>query len=467
MISNTICAQKYGKSIYAGAANLKKHVKEINDLNVFPIPDGDTGDNMLLTMIGGTNVLNDSFTSISQISAAISNGMLMGARGNSGVILSQFFDGISIGFKNVEEATVKDFENAFKKGVLKAYQSVSDPKEGTMLTVLREATDYASSLDNNSILDFFEAFIKEAKESLSRTPSLLPVLKEAGVVDSGGAGVIYIIDGMKQSIEGKEFNDVSFELNNTNDDINYDLFTENSELDFGYCTELLVRLQNSKVDINSFDVQSVISDLEKIGDSIVIVKNGSVLKVHVHTMTPYVVLQQLQLYGEFLKVKIENMSLQHNNVINDNKSDDELVLNIEKVKERKRIGIISVASGDGIKAAFLDAGVDIIVDGGQSMNPSTEAFIHAFEDVNAENIFVFPNNSNIILTAKQAKDIYKDSNIYVIETHNIGEGYACLAMYDSSIENMDDLKDIFNEARRLSKTIEVSKLLFRNKGKTK
>ena len=251
MISNTICAQKYGKSIYAGAANLKKHVKEINDLNVFPIPDGDTGDNMLLTMIGGTNVLNDSFTSISQISAAISNGMLMGARGNSGVILSQFFDGISIGFKNVEEATVKDFENAFKKGVLKAYQSVSDPKEGTMLTVLREATDYASSLDNNSILDFFEAFIKEAKESLSRTPSLLPVLKEAGVVDSGGAGVIYIIDGMKQSIEGKEFNDVSFELNNTNDDINYDLFTENSELDFGYCTELLVRLQNSKVDINS------------------------------------------------------------------------------------------------------------------------------------------------------------------------------------------------------------------------
>lgn len=455
MINNTICAQKFGKSVYAGAANLKKHVKEINDLNVFPIPDGDTGDNMLLTMIGGTSVLNDSFTSMAKISEAISNGMLMGARGNSGVILSQFFDGISKGFENIEEANVFDFANAFKNGVKKAYQSVSDPKEGTMLTVMREATEYASSVNNKTIIEFLESFIKEAKESLSRTPSLLPVLKEAGVVDSGGAGIIYIVDGMKQSLEGKEFSDEVLDLS-SNDEIDYDLFTEDSELEFGYCTELLVRLQNSKVDIDSFDVNSVIFDLEKIGNSIVIVKNGSVLKVHVHTMTPYIVLQQLQLYGEFLKVKIENMSLQHNNVIKEN---NDLVLNVEKENTKKKIGIISVASGDGIKAAFLDSGVDVIVDGGQSMNPSTEDFIHAFDSVNAENIFVFPNNSNIILTAKQAKDIYSKSNIYIIETHNIGEGYAALSMYDPTFEDMDDLQNTFIEAMLQSKTIEVTKCI--------
>jgi len=438
----------FARMINSGAANLKAHAKEINDLNVFPIPDGDTGDNMLMTMMGGVRHDDATSEALDEMSCRISSGMLLSARGNSGVILSQFFEGIKNGFSGLHSADPKEIGEAFRQGVKQAYASVMTPTEGTILTVVREATEYACRQNADTPEAFLNAFIDEAKKSLSKTPELLPVLKKAGVVDSGAAGLIYIVDGMMKAVIGEDIADLSG-MPETSQELDLDAFDEDSVLEFGYCTELLVRLQNAKTDIPSFDVGILSDYLQTIGDSIVTVRNGSLVKLHVHTMTPQKVLDFCQQYGEFLKVKIENMSLQHNNTVTEEKE-------TVPAKERQKYGVVAVACGDGLKETFRERGADVIVDGGQSMNPSAEDFIEAFDAVNADVIFVFPNNGNIILTAQQAAHLYEKSDVRVIESKTIGEGYASLAMLDPCSDDTDAIVEDLRMAMEGVVTAEIS-----------
>lgn len=448
MTKKTIDGQLYSRMLAGGARLLALHAREINDLNVFPIPDGDTGENMLLTLQGGADCIANS-ENVSETASKISDAMLLSARGNSGVILSQFFAGISNGLRNIKEADAAALGEAFRHGVEFAYQSVIKPTEGTILTVIREATDYACASGTESPIAFFDAFLEEARRSLGRTPELLPILKKAGVVDSGAAGLIYIIEGMRCALTGEEIKGGDLLIKKSEPTLDLDAFGEDSILEFGYCTELLLRLQNAKTDIDTFDVGVIISYLETVGDSIVAVKNGSIVKIHVHTMTPDKVLSFCQRYGEFLKVKIENMSLQHNNITSDKES--------PKAREHKKYGVIAVANGDGIKEAFLGMGADVIVDGGQSMNPSTEDFLRAFDEACADTVFVFPNNSNIILAAKQAASLYTDSNVRVLESKTIGEGYAALSMFDTEIGDMDEIMENCHMAMDGVLTAEISR----------
>ena len=438
----------FARMINSGAANLKAHAKEINDLNVFPIPDGDTGDNMLMTMMGGVHHDTSSYESLCEMADRVSSGMLLSARGNSGVILSQFFEGIKNGFTGLQTADTKEIGEAFRQGVKQAYSSVMTPTEGTILTVVREATEYACEQNTQTPEEFLNAFIDEAKRSLARTPELLPVLKKAGVVDSGAAGLIYIVDGMMRAVIGEDIADFA-EAVESAQQLDLDAFNEDSVLEFGYCTELLLRLQNAKTDIATFDVKVISDYLMTIGDSIVTVRNGSIVKLHVHTMTPQKVLDFCQQYGEFLKVKIENMSLQHNNTVTEEKE-------TYPTKERKEYGVVAVACGEGLKETFCERGADVIVDGGQSMNPSAEDFITAFDEVNADVIFVFPNNGNIILTAEQAAHLYDKSDVRVIESTTIGAGYASLAMLDTSSGDTDAIVEDLRMAMDGVITAEIS-----------
>lgn len=437
----------FARMINSGAANLKAHAQEINDLNVFPIPDGDTGDNMLLTIMGG--VYHDKVSeSLDVVADRISSGMLLSARGNSGVILSQFIEGIKNGFVGLKTADTTEIGKAFKQGVKQAYSSVMTPTEGTILTVIREATEHACEQNTTTPEAFLEAFIDEAKRSLARTPELLPVLKKAGVVDSGAAGLIYIVDGMMKAVIGEDVEDLGGVSEKTQE-LNLDAFDEDSVLEFGYCTELLLRLQNVKTDIPTFDVKIISNFLKTIGDSIVTVRNGSIVKLHIHTKKPQRVLDFCQQYGEFLKVKIENMSLQHNNTVISEKES-------KPKTERKKYGVVAVACGEGLKDTFRERGADVIVDGGQSMNPSAEDFISAFDEANADVIFVFPNNSNIILTAQQAAHLYKKSDVRVIESKTVGAGYASLAMLDTNLSDADAIVDDLTMAMDGVVTAEIS-----------
>lgn len=439
----------FARMINSGAANLKAHAEEINDLNVFPIPDGDTGDNMLMTMMGGVHKDFDC-DDLCQVADRISGGMLLSARGNSGVILSQFFAGIRLGFEGLHTADVAAIGKAFRDGVNQAYRSVMTPTEGTILTVIREATEYACGKNVETPEEFLDAFIEEAKRSLARTPELLPVLKKAGVVDSGAAGLIYIVDGMVRAVSGDDILELSSMAATSDAELDLNAFDENSVLEFGYCTELLLRLQNAKTDIPTFDVAVITDFLQTIGDSIVAVRNGSVVKLHVHTMTPDKVLAFCQQFGEFLKVKIENMSLQHNNTVAEEKK------TATPKTERKKYGVVAVASGSGVKQIFLDRGADVVVDGGQSMNPSAEDLIEAVEAVNADVIFLYPNNGNIVLTAEQAAKLYEGSDIRVIPSTTIGAGYASLSMLDYGSDDPDQIANELTEAMEGVVTAEIS-----------
>lgn len=444
----------YAKMIHAAAHSLKNQAKAVNDLNVFPIPDGDTGDNMLLTLQGGSNAVGEGADSIGETARRAADGMLISARGNSGVILSQFFDGIAYGLEGVATADIPALAKALKCGVDHAYNAVLEPTEGTILTVARCASDAASKSESETPDKLLVSFITEAKSTLEKTPDMLPVLKKAGVVDSGGAGLIYIMEGMLSALTGKaDFSALGeTSAKDSSSELDLSLFDENSVLEFGYCTELLLRLQNAKCDAENFEVSRITDYLGTIGDSLVAFKTGTIVKIHVHTMTPDKVLSFCQQFGEFLKVKIENMSLQHNNATLDIKEEE-----AEPVGERKEYGVVAVCSGEGVKNFFLERGADVIVNGGQSMNPSTEDFLNAFRQVNADTVIVFPNNSNIILTAKQAAEMYEDSDVRVIESRNIGDGFAALSMLCTDSGDTDAIVAELNEAMQGVVTAEVSK----------
>ncbi len=451
MATLKVNGELYKQLVIYGAANLRANYKVIDALNVFPVPDGDTGTNMRMTIEAGATAIKDANEeSVYEMSKKVSRGMLMGARGNSGVILSQFFRGIYKGFKDIKEASVKDFAKAFQSGVNQAYHAVLKPVEGTILTVAREASEKAFKTikKNDSLEKYFEIYLKEANASLQRTPELLPVLKEAGVVDSGGAGFICVIEGMQKYLLGEEIKDV--EVVTEQGTVNRGSFNAHSKLEFGYCTEFILQLQYAKVDIAKFDIKVISDYLETIGNSIVALQDEDIVKVHVHTMTPGKVFEHCQQYGEFITLKIENMQVQHNEgtVLENNdpaQCDCPECVEMRRSEERKKFAVVAVASGDGLVNIFKEMGVDYVVSGGQSMNPSAEDFVKGFDLLNAENIIVFPNNSNIVLTAQQAAKYYEQANIIVVPSKTLAQGYSALTMLDLSSGDADQIVEEIKE----------------------
>ena len=425
--TKTLDGITYAKMLRAGAAKLNEHVQEINNLNVFPIPDGDTGDNMFLTLLGGTDALKDAPADLGAASKMAADGMLLSARGNSGVILSQIFAGIAKGFEGIQQADLFAVGKALKSGIKCAYSAVMEPTEGTILTVYREAAEYACVCAGGSMEEMLSGFIEKGRKTLEKTPEMLCVLKKAGVVDSGGAGLLYIAEGMKKGLGGEPEGTAPGAFIPHSMNLDLDLFREDSVLEFGYCTECLLRLQSSKTDPESFDTDIITDYLKSIGNSVVCVKTGSIVKLHVHTMVPGEVMNFCQKYGEFLKVKVENMSLQHSDSVHANA--DALPQKLVPEKH-KRYGIVEVASGEGIKKAFAERGADFVIDGGAGMNPSTQDFLEAFGRILADVIFVFPNDPNVIMAARQAADFYKGADVKVIESRSVGEGYMALLMFD-------------------------------------
>ena len=425
-----IDANLYLNLIRGGAAALSSHRQAVNDLNVFPIPDGDTGDNMFMTIQAGCNAAGDS---LGDLAKAVASGMLMGARGNSGVILSRLFAGIAHGLAGIREADVKAFGKAMMAGVEESYQAVAEPVEGTILTVLREGV--AAAAGSKDLDEYFDLLVSAMDLSLEHTPELLDVLKKAGVVDSGGAGLLYIAEGMRDALHGKVVQTPD-EAAPAAQHVDLDAFTEDSVLEFGYCTEFLLRLQRSKVDLETFD-ETVLSDwLADNGDSLVFFRDGSIIKVHVHTRTPGDILNHCQLFGEFLTIKVENMTLQHH----ENHMDERFK------RGRKAFGVVAVASGAGLAGTFRELGADVVIEGGQTMNPPVKRFIEAFDAIDAGTIFVLPNNSNILLTARQAAEIYDKADIRVIPCKTLGAGYYALANMDMEAGDADAIEAALTEA---------------------
>ena len=449
-MATTIDAALFRSMISSGAASLKRRASEVNDLNVFPIPDGDTGDNMLLTILGGVNAgcgEEPGGASLAEAARSTADGMLLSARGNSGVILSQFFDGIAAGLDGLREASPAQLAGALEEGVRHAYGAVLEPVEGTILTVAKDAAAFAAAQGGRSPEQVLSDFVREAGLALARTPEQLAVLKKAGVVDSGGAGLLRIAEGMLEAAGGHP-SDSAVEppaLHAGASGLDVSRFTEDSVLEFGYCTELLLRLQNAKVDVPSFRVETITDYLRTVGESVVAFRTGSIVKIHVHTMTPGKVLAFCQQFGEFLTVKIENMSLQHNNLGA-----------AAPAKERRRFAVVAAASGEGIRQMFRDLGADAVVDGGQSMNPSAADFLEAFDEVCADTIFVLPNNGNVVLTARQAAKLYTKSDVRVIESRSIGEGHATLTMLDTDSGDADEIARQMSDAMQGVVTAAVS-----------
>lgn len=439
----TIDGKCFAKMLHGAAAMLSSHAGEVNDLNVFPVPDGDTGTNMAKTIEGGLSEISSLDTeSIGQLSDRFAHGALLGARGNSGVILSQIFAGIGEELSKHDTADAKILATAFECGIKKAYSAVLNPTEGTLLTVFRESTEYASANinENSTVEDFLRLHIEKARASLEHTKELLPVLAEADVVDSGGAGYLYIIIGMYEVLTGKMEN-VVYTSTDNEAKVNVDIskFGRDSKLEFGYCTEFLLRLMSDRTDPDSFDIQNILDVLGELGgESIVAYKTDDIIKVHVHTMTPGDILSRMQGFGEFLTVKIENMSLSHTSEVKP-----------QSVK-KKKISTIAVASGEGVCALFTEMGADRIISGGQTQNPSAQEFLDAFTTCNSENIIVLPNNKNVFLAAKQAAELYDGAKIHIVPTKNLMQGYGALSVINPGVS---DVEDIVNSAQRAAESV--------------
>ena len=407
--------------LVSGANNLQNHRDLVDKLNVFPVPDGDTGTNMSLTISYAmkelSKVQNDDIT---QIGKAVSKGSLMGARGNSGVILSQIIRGIAKSIEGKEKLSSEDLAKAFKNGSDTAYKAVIKPIEGTILTVVRESGEFAikASKKEHDILKFLEAVIKEANASLERTPELLKNLKEAGVVDSGGKGLVLIYEGMYEALKGNPIKVKDANSNNVQTVQTGTSSVKTEDIKFCYCTEFILESDT----VSDTTIRDIMLGY---GDSLAVVGDEGIIKVHVHTNDPGLVLQEALKHGQLVTIKIENMKVQHENTLVED-ADIEIAPSVEE----KEYGFIATSMGDGLAKIFKDFGVDYIIEGGQTMNPSTEDFMNAIDKINAKNIFVFPNNSNIIMAANQAKEI-SEKNIVVIPTKNTPQGFTALVNFNA------------------------------------
>lgn len=438
-----INGQLFKQMLQSGAANLSNHHAEIDALNVFPVPDGDTGTNMSMTFTSGVkDALAVCSDEIPVIAKALSKGLLMGARGNSGVITSQIFRGLYQSIDKKETLNAADLAAAFSKGSEVAYKAVMKPVEGTILTVIRESSYYAEHLVNPEemeVEEWFKAFIEYAKESLNTTPDLLPVLKEVGVVDSGGAGLIVILEGMYSALLGNVIE--ARETDSAASAAAMDV--ENEE--FGYCTEFILRLNDHGM--RAFTEDKLKRKLSQIGESIVVVQDEELVKVHVHTLTPGEALNLAQRYGEFVKLKIENMQEQHSTLQSEAAAPAEA--------PAKEYALIAVAAGEGLTNLFKEYRCDVVISGGQTMNPSTEDFVAAINKLNAKHILILPNNSNIVLAAQQAAVVLDDRDIHVLPSKTIPQGLSACLMFNPEADVEANLEEM-TEAIKNVKTGQVT-----------
>ena len=445
---NTIDAKLLARMFLAGAKNLEVKKECINELNVFPVPDGDTGTNMTLTIMSAVKEVNNlEDVQMTSLAKAISSGSLRGARGNSGVILSQLLRGFTKGIRDLEELDAVALARAVDKGVETAYKAVMKPKEGTILTVARGVADKALELaeDAEDLQTFLEDVLEEGRRVLAKTPDMLPVLKEAGVVDSGGQGLMVVLEGAFDAFMGKEV-DLTFDGGESAKVVKITSQAE-ADIKFGYCTEFIIVLNKEFTAEDEVDFKAYLSSL---GDSIVCVADDEVVKIHVHTNDPGLAIQRALTYGSLSRIKIDNMREEHQ---------EKLIKDAEKIAAqqaeeaakapKKEVGFISVSIGEGFGQIFRDLGVDYLIEGGQTMNPSTEDMLNAISKVNAEHIFILPNNKNIILAANQAKALTKDKDIIVIPTKTVPQGITAVINYvpEKSVE--DNEKDMTEEITRV------------------
>lgn len=439
-----ISKESFAKMVQTGAYFLANEKETINKLNVFPVPDGDTGTNMNLTLTSGVNELNKAINaSLKEMMTAFINGLLMGARGNSGVILSQLFRG----FHTLENEVIsmEDFARALDEGVKIAYQSVTNPVEGTILTVAKDVAQVAltHAKSASSFTELLESIVQEAHASLARTPDLLPVLKEVGVVDSGGKGLLVIYEGFLAALTGKTVVTEIVAQDADTSEISYDrgvqALIDPATIKYGYCTEFFVEFSAAKLKDHPFDAEAFREELSKYGDSLLVAPSEQMVKVHIHTEEPGTVLSLAQRYGELINIDIENMRKQHEAIVSEE---------AESQTEELDVAIIAVAQGAGLKEMFSQMGATNIIDGGQTMNPSTEDFIKAIEKINAKHIFILPNNKNILLAAKQAAEMVGKA-VTVIPTITIPQGLKALFAMDETVDIAT------NEANMLASIAEV------------
>ena len=446
MSVQTIDAKMLQKMFLAGAKGLEAKKEYINELNVFPVPDGDTGTNMTMTiMAAAKDVANLQNPTLTELGKAISSGSLRGARGNSGVIMSQIFRGFVKELKGLDIIDVTALGNGVQHAAETAYKAVMKPKEGTILTVAKAGADKSMDLlvngDTDDIIKFCDEVAAEMEEALLQTPELLPVLKQAGVVDSGGEGLMTFIRGALDALKGKA-TDFTVNTGTATRVVNGSVgASEEEDIRFGYCTEFIIMLERGE-DV----VESQLKEyLQKIGDCVVVVADDDIVKVHVHTNDPGLAIQKALTYGSLTSMKIDNMREEHQEkVIRDAQKASELASAPKKEEPRKENGFIAVAAGDGLADIFRDLGVDYVIEGGQTMNPSTDDVLSAIEQVNADNIFVLPNNGNIILAANQAKNLTEDKEVYVVPSKNIPQGIAAMISFvsgRSAAENAESMEE--------------------------
>ncbi len=426
----------FRKALIGAAKSLEDNKEEVNSLNVFPVPDGDTGTNMSLTVNSAVKQgLNQNEESVSKIALATSHGSLMGARGNSGVILSQLFRGFAIGLNGEDTANTKLLANAFKQASETAYKAVMKPTEGTILTVARECGDYAMSIykEERDIVLFLKRIIEHGNKILNKTPEMLPVLKQAGVVDAGGKGLMYLIMGAYNALNGTDEFEIYKEDEKLSVKENIKIESIDSEnIKYGYCTEFIINT-------NYNNVEQFREQLSLQGDSLLVVGGEGLIKVHIHTNNPGIVLEKALKLGELSDIKIDNMRYQHEEILLKSELNNETKKNIPT----KKYSFVAISIGDGVDEVFSGLNVDIIVSGGQTMNPSTEDILNAIDNTTGEYIFILPNNKNIILAAKQVKDL-SDRNICIIPTKTIPQGISALLAFDESKspeENIDNMTE--------------------------
>lgn len=445
-----INGQLLKQMLESGMNNLGNHSGEIDALNVFPVPDGDTGTNMFLTFSNGAKAALDCKEDhVGKILKALSRGLLMGARGNSGVITSQIFRGIFQALEDNETVDALQLAHALVNGSRVAYRAVMRPVEGTILTVVREAADYTYAYtvteEIKDCTEVIQKMVEEANESLKRTPELLPVLAEVGVVDSGGKGLCVIFEGFLSALKGTVVQKADQEAVEDHAQTK----VEGGEDEYGFCTEFVIQL--NEIGIKNFSEEGFRDELASIGNSLVCVQDEDLVKVHVHTLKPYVALKMGRRQGRFVKIKVENMQQQHDHIV----ELEDAKAAVEEPVEHKKYAIITVAPGKGIVEMFKEYRADIVIGGGQTMNPSTEDFVSAIEKVNADHIFILPNNSNIILAANQAKDVCEDADIHVLETKTVPQGLSACVMFNPDADLESNLNEM-NEAIAHVKSGEVT-----------
>ena len=430
----TIDSSMLVKMIRMGLINLSNNRELINKLNVFPVPDGDTGTNMNLSMTSGMKEVEKvDDQSLSIIITAFVKGLLMGARGNSGVILSQLFRGFSANITEQSELSCQDFALALENGVQTAYQSVTNPVEGTILTVAKDTAHFAKeqAKSENDIAIFMENIVQEAKKSLQRTPDLLPILKEVGVVDSGGQGLVAIYEGFLAALKGDELPELHEETSmetmvNLEHEKAVQSFIDIESIEYGYCTEFIIEFDKNKLENNPFDEAAFRNLLGEYGDSLLVASDESMVKVHIHAEQPGEVMTIAQQYGDLVEIDIENMRKQYKEIVKDENSREDIH------KNATNYAVIAIAAGSGIKEMYYSIGATFIIDGGQTMNPSTEDILAAIHETNAKNVIILPNNKNIIMSANQAASLIDDKNVTVIPTKTIPQGIGALFEFDDS-----------------------------------